>query len=243
MPLFRTAILLDSIKLLQLLVEMSKKDVIERLLNSHINIKLACSRGNKEIILFLSKYCTQRSFEIDDDCTLLCNYLDLSAHIDKEIVELLVTGANIAMNGNMDKIRRKLGGEYLYKLQEKVFPLQKPELQKLELQSRDLGNMVDVHGNVICKNPAELAIAVFDVNDKLQPDRMERIFIKSSEIVLRDIEGKQHLKKFINGIYVDIPTSVENDKKVRFHMLTIHDKNMLVRFDKIYYEGVRREFN
>jgi len=95
-----------------------------------------------------------------------------------------------------------------------------------------MGDLVDINGNFICKDLAESAIAVFSRGNVLQRDEVHKVFFKPGVLVATDISGKKIAKEFINGIYIEIPISLENDHKLRYHMLMIHDKDMLVKFDK-----------
>uniref|UniRef100_A0A6C0C6Q6 Uncharacterized protein n=1 Tax=viral metagenome TaxID=1070528 RepID=A0A6C0C6Q6_9ZZZZ len=250
--LFHTAILMGSTLLLQKITGTVGDYTSKQILNFSIEGKpstlvLGCGHGYEDMILFLLDYCESQKDIICEFGSPLYNYVKNYSGwhgYSREIVKLLVTKKDTDSVDTMAAVRKNFDDKFVTELQQmfKDDPVQKEIKIDSSKKGRDLGNLVDIYGNIIRKNPAELAIAVFDESDKLSEDRMERIFIKSGEMIVTDIEGTRHCKKFINGLYIDIPICSNDDNKVRFHMLTIYDKDMLVRFDKLYYEGKWREF-
>jgi len=241
MNIFQIAVLLNSEMLLRKIVETAGKSVTIDVLNSGTQdqttiLEQACEIGNDEIINFLIEFVHNQIFIKNNGFTPLCIYLRKGLQKQsKKIVELLATEYNIKQN--YMQLQIMFGNQFVSHLRHSLEPA------KCTIDGRDIGNLVDAYGNIICKNPAELAIAVFCGDNVLQKDELKRIFVKSSEMRLTDIDGKVIIKNFINGIHIEVPIESKNDDKIRFHMLTKHNENMLVRFSKFYRGAECYEFN
>lgn len=98
-----------------------------------------------------------------------------------------------------------------------------------------IGNLVDTYGNIVGTDPAELAVAVFNVNDVLQKDDLKRMFIQPSVLTLTHIDGTKSDKEFIHGVYVEVPKEQKDNNKIRYHRLTVYGDNILVRINKLQY--------
>lgn len=209
------------------------------------DLMFACVFGSDDIIMLMMKYCNGRENTRENGRTALATYMENGQN--KQIVQILATKENIFWDNTCACIVNKFGISFLIDLIRDLYTDTKPPHCALILADliRDLhtdtkkntpyeiDNLVDVNGNVICKDPAESAIAIFSSEQVLQPDEVHKVFIEPKALAVTDLSGKKTVKTFANGLWIEIPILPTNDSKVRYHLLTVHDKDMIVRFDKM----------
>jgi len=233
-------------------------------------LMIACKFGNNDMIKLLTEHCVEQILINENDKTPLCTYMQ-NGRLGKsqEIVKILVTKDNLDLN--YVRIASVFCQSFVTELRATFEPKQGTEkytspylLDAIRLNGemqnsihnmtkildeyptrsneRDVGYLVDAYGIIIRKDPAELAIATFGNSNVLPKDEIQRVFVEPRLMNLTDIDGKEYCKKFIYGIYIEIPKSKKDFCKIRYHMLTVYDKDMLVRFDKFCLDGEWHEF-
>jgi len=236
--LIKIATLLGSTKLLEKIIE---SGMIHCELG---DLMFACDFGTDDIIMLMTKYCKDGNTR-QNGCTALKKYIENGQN--KQIIQNLATKENIFWDNTCTSIVDKFGVSFLTDLIRHLYADTKPPHWALILvdlirdlytdtkknTQHEINNLVDINGNVIRKDPAESAIAIFSSEQVLQPDEVHRVFIEPKALVVTDLSGKKTVKTFFNGLWIEIPILPTNDNKIRYHMLTVHDKDMIVRFDKI----------
>jgi hypothetical protein len=156
-----------------------------------------------------------------DGRTLLCKYIVIGK--SERIVQMLATKENIDLNDNSSHIIAQFGTLFF----EDLIRRMNNESDPLPI---NMGNLVDMTGKIICKDPAEIALAVFSDNNILQQHEIKYIFIQPCKKTVINMSGEKIYKEFVHGIHIQVPIIPENNHKIRYHMLSIYDNNMLVRF-------------
>jgi hypothetical protein len=215
--MIKIAILLNSTKLVEKIIESSAKA-------NYNDLMFACDIAHDDIIMLLIKCCPSQKNIKENGKTALDRYIMNGQN--KQVVQILATKENIFCNDTNARIIAQFGGLFLADLIRDLYA-------DVKSQQYEIGDLVDIDGNLICKDPAESAVAIFTRGSELQRDEVHKVFVEPCRLMVTDISGKKIAKEFINGIHIEIPISQKNDNKLRYHMLTIYDKNMLVRFDKL----------
>jgi len=216
--IFKIAVILNSTRLLEKIIESSG----ENKKPNATDLMLACKMAHDDIILLLIKNLEEHKNMQIDGKTPLNTYIMNGQN--KQVVQILATKENIFYNDNVARIVNQFGPLFLADLIR--------DLYADTTQQHKIGNLVDIDGNFVQKDPAESAIAIFGDGNVLQRDEVKKVFIQPGKLMMTDIYGKKICKEFINGIHIEIPISPMNGHKIRYHKLAINDNGMLVRFDK-----------
>jgi len=265
--IFRIAVLLNSLELLQKIIEIAGPDATHKQLNYGAygelsKLALACKNAEIEMIRHLMIF-----YKTNIQTSMLHYYLYNGKILDKKIVELLANKDNIMQHDDRFRIASLFGIDFADGLCRKLReskPIIETAQKDSEITKKDsvdahdvvnkdpivshtksiLPDLVDANDNVVGKDPAALAIAAFGNDDVLPKDKLTKTFMKPGTVMmLTDIHNKRFVVKFIDGVYIEIPLNKSDNDKIRFHQLTMNGKIRLVRFDGFYVKDKWFEFN